>query len=523
MSAKTLMIQGTGSSVGKSLIVTALCRIFARQGVSVAPFKSQNMSLNSFITDEGHEMGRAQVVQAEAAGLSPSSLMNPVLLKPCGDRVSQVIVNGAVRATLTAWEYHTFRATLTEDVLKAFNTLAARHDLILIEGAGSPAEINLRENDLANMGMAELADAPVVLVGDIDRGGVFASLYGTVKLLEEAEQRRIRACIINKFRGDAAILEPGLRQLESLLARPVLGVLPYMDVRIDEEDSLTGRLDRGRNKTEGVTPGHAPADAVDIAVIRLPRLSNFTDFAVFDMMPDAAPRYVGGAGEVGSPDCIILPGSKNTMGDMLFLRESGLADRILDLHRRGTPVIGICGGYQMLGRVIHDPEGVESGCPEMPGLGLLAMETRFFPHKRTTQTVMRICPEAARAGILRGTEGLLLKGYEIHMGESRARGGAALAPLGTREDGSAEGAVNAEGTVFGTYLHGVFDSLAFTRTLLNNLRAGKGLPPLAATSAPDARYEDFRRAEYDRLADQVAAHLDMDALTRIIETWGNAG
>lgn len=517
MTAKTLMIQGTGSSVGKSLIVTALCRIFARQGVNVAPFKSQNMSLNSYITAEGHEMGRAQVVQAEAAGIEPSSLMNPVLLKPCGDRTSQVIVNGVVRATLTAKEYYHFRATLRDDVHQAFAELAARHELILLEGAGSPAEINLRENDLANMGMAGLVDAPVVLAGDIDRGGVFASLYGTVKLLEKQEQRRIQGFIINKFRGDVSILEPGLRRLEELLDRPVLGVLPWLDVRIDEEDSLTERLERGRNRA--AASGGADTGLVDLAVIRLPRLSNFTDFAVFDAIPEVALRYVDTPKDLGHPDCILLPGSKNTMRDLLFLHESGLANLIMSLHGQGTPVIGICGGFQMLGRTIRDPEAVESDLRELPGLGLLNMETLFFPRKRTTQTMLRVHAGAARTGLLRGAGGLPLKGYEIHMGESRTLESSSATPFGRREDGTAEGAVNAQGTVFGTYLHGLFESIAFTRILLDNLRAAKGLPPLPPSDTRDFQYKDFRLAEYDRLANAVEAHLDMDALSQIIDSW----
>lgn len=508
MRAKRLMIQGTGSSVGKSLLVAALCRIFARKGLRVAPFKAQNMSLNSCITEEGHEMGRAQAVQAEAAGIAPSSLMNPVLLKPCGDRTSQVIVNGVARTTLGAREYYAFRPTLREEVMRSFSLLAQRHDLILIEGAGSPAEINLRENDIANMGMAEMADAPVLLVGDIDRGGVFASLFGTVKLLEPAEQDRIRGFIINKFRGDRDILEPGLRDLEQLLARPVLGVLPWLDVCIDEEDSLTERLGRGNVR--------ARAD-LDIVVLRLPRLSNFTDFAVFDIMPDVRLRYADTAGAIGNPDLVILPGTKNTLRDMRHVRESGLERRILALHRSGTPILGVCGGFQMLGRAIRDPQGLEGEAGWMPGLGLLDVETVFAPHKKTTRTRAALAPQACASGLLRGMAGLSLSGYEIHMGRSEILPGTGHVSLLRGEDGSGEGLADIRGAVFGVYMHGLFDNMAFTRGLLDNLRENKGLPPLSpAESGSPAAYAEFRQSQYDLLADRVEACLDMHALEAII-------
>lgn len=504
MRAKSLMIQGTGSSVGKSLLTAGLCRLFRRRGLSVAPFKSQNMSLNSFITRQGHEMGRAQAVQAEAAGIEPSSLMNPVLLKPSADHTSQVIVNGRVRAVMSAREYYAFRRALRDEVLQSFNTLAARHDLVIIEGAGSPAEINLRENDLANMGMAEMADAPVLLVGDIDRGGVFASLYGTVALLEESEQRRIRGLIVNKFRGDVSILEPGLRRLEEMLCRPVLGVLPYRRFLIDEEDSLTERIQPQAG------PRPSESGRLDIVVVRLPRLANFTDFAVFDSLADVCLRYADSPDSLGDPALLIIPGTKNTLDDMRFLEQSGLADAIRGLHGRGVPVIGICGGFQMLGRRLCDPLGVESGHKEVNGLGLLDVETLFAPHKQTVRTSLTV---AANHGILRGTKGMVLSGYEIHQGRSN---GAACLRLGSTDQGEAEGAVNAAGTVIGTYLHGIFDNREFTRTVLNNLRQAGGLPP-EADAGPDQAA--LRQAEYDRLADMVEQHLDLPALLRIIEEW----
>ena len=437
--------------------------------------------------------------------------MNPVLLKPSADHVSQVIVNGRVRAVMSAREYYAFRHSLRDEILQSFTTLAARHDLIIIEGAGSPAEINLRENDLANMGMAAMADAPVLLTGDIDRGGVFASLYGTVKLLEPHEQRRVRGLIVNKFRGDVGILEPGLRQLENLLGLPVLGVLPYRRFLIDEEDSLTDRL--------GACPDSAPAGdsgRLDIVVVRLPRLSNFTDFAVFDSLPDVRLRYVDHPASLRRPDLLIIPGSKNTLDDMRFLDQSGLSRAILDLHAGGTPIIGICGGFQMLGRTIRDPLGVESAQDSIHGLGLLPLDTLFSPEKHTAQTSLAV---SADKGLLRGTRGMVLSGYEIHMGHSAPApdfhaGGASA--LGLSPERPPQGAVNANGSVMGAYLHGLFDNLAFTRALLDNLRpAGKHPAP----DAPPPDYADLRHREYDRLADMIESHLDIPRLRRIIEEW----
>ena len=530
MKTKGIMLQGTGSSVGKSLMVTALCRIFSRRGIRVAPFKSQNMSLNSYITDQGHEMGRAQVVQAEAAGLVPSSLMNPVLLKPCGDRTSQVIVNGTLRTTLDARAYYTFRNTLKPDVLQAYTTLAEQHDLILVEGAGSPAEINLREHDIANMGMAELADLPVVLVGDIDRGGVFASLYGTVKLVKPDEQLRIQGFIINKFRGDKTILEPGLRELECMLERPVLGVVPYLDIHIDEEDSLTERLSpvrrQGPSAEANVFSGDSHANKgrafVDIAVIRLPRMSNFTDFAVFDTLPEVRLRYAHSTAALGRPDLIILPGTKNTIADMDFLCQSGLKECVLHLHASGVPLIGICGGFQMLGRVIRDPGGVEGSPGSIPGLGLLDMETVFAPQKHTTRNTLKVSDEAGATALLRGAGNMLLSGYEIHMGQTTIKSAAAQVAFAVKDDGAPEGVVSSGGMLLGTYLHGLFDTLSFTRTVLNNIRKTKNLPPLPEKEGPRT-YAALRMAEYDRLADAVESALDMNAFEAIIQNWRGAG
>ncbi|MGN0150733.1 MAG: cobyric acid synthase, partial [Clostridia bacterium] len=341
--AKAIMIQGTMSNAGKSIIAAALCRIFKQDGYKAAPFKSQNMALNSYITEEGLEMGRAQVVQAEAAGIKPSVLMNPILLKPTSDRGSQVIVNGEVRSDMSAADYYKYKKKLIPDIMKAYNALAAEYDIIVIEGAGSPAEINLKQNDIVNMGMAKMADAPVLLVGDIDRGGVFAQLYGTVELLEPSEKERIKGLIINKFRGDKEILKPGLSMLEELTKIPVAGVVPHMQLDIDDEDSLSERFN---NKRIG---------AVDIAVIHFPRISNFTDFSVFERFNNVSVRYVKSVAELKNPDMIIFPGTKNTIEDLKWLRESGLEAAVLKAADSGKVIFGICGGYQMLGEEISDP------------------------------------------------------------------------------------------------------------------------------------------------------------------------
>ena len=364
--AKCIMVQGTMSGAGKSLLCAGLCRIFRQDGYRVAPFKSQNMALNSYVTADGLEMGRAQVMQAAAAGLEPDVRMNPILLKPSSDTGSQVIVNGEIRGQMTAAEYFRCKRQLVPEVLAAYEGLAAENDIVVIEGAGSPAEINLRAADIVNMGLAQLVDAPVLLAGDIDRGGVFAQLYGTVALLEPEERRRIKGLLINKFRGDVEILRPGLSELEERTGVPVLGVVPYLRVDVDDEDSLSSRLDQ----KDSPKP-------IDIAVIRLPRISNFTDFAPLESHPALGMRYVERPGELRVPDLVILPGTKSTTADLLWLRETGLEAVILKLAAGGTPVLGVCGGYQMLGEVLEDPDGVEGTLPSLRGLGLLPCRTVF--------------------------------------------------------------------------------------------------------------------------------------------------
>ncbi len=353
--AKVIMVQGTMSNAGKSFLVAGLCRVFMQDGYRTAPFKSQNMALNSYITREGLEIGRAQAMQAEAAGIEPTVDMNPILLKPTSQSGSQVIVNGEVRGNQNAMDYYAHKKELIPEIEKAFGRLSSAYEIIVIEGAGSPAEINLKENDIVNMGMARIADAPVLLAGDIDRGGVFASLYGTVKLLEEEEQKRIKGFIINKFRGDREILKPGLKMIEERTGIPVMGVVPMESLDLDDEDSLSDRLNR-REAGEGI----------DIAVVCLPHISNFTDFNVFERMEGVSLRYVKEAGRLGSPDLILLPGTKNTMDDLEWMRRSGMERAVVSRAQRKTPVVGICGGYQMLGELLEDPEHVEHGAFECP-------------------------------------------------------------------------------------------------------------------------------------------------------------
>ena len=482
--ARCIMVQGTMSGAGKSLLCAALCRIFAQDGYRTAPFKSQNMALNSFVTRDGLEMGRAQVVQAQAAGVEPDVRMNPILLKPSSDIGSQVIVNGEVRGDMPAKEYFRQKKALIPDILRAYNSLADEFDIIVIEGAGSPAEINLKADDIVNMGLARLVDAPVLLAGDIDRGGVFAQLYGTVELLEPGERARICGLIINKFRGDVEILRPGLAMLEEKTRLPVVGVVPYLKVDIEDEDSLADRL----QQKNAVKP-------LDVAIVRLPHISNFTDFMPLEQHPLLGVRYVQAARELGMPDLIILPGTKNTVNDLLWLRQCGLETAVQKLARRGTPVLGVCGGYQMLGGMLDDSAGTESGRPQtLRGLELLPTRTVFTLEKRRAQvTATAAAPFAGAA----------LTGYEIHTGRTTVEG----APFCTLADGTPDGCV--QGSVFGTYLHGLFDSGELTEKLAALLCRRKGLAP--ETAAP-LTMQAYREQQFDLLADGVRRALDMPAI-----------
>lgn len=493
--AKAIMIQGTASNAGKSLLCAGLCRIFAQDGYRVAPFKSQNMALNSAITAQGLEMGRAQVVQAQAAGVEPTADMNPILLKPTSNVGSQVIVCGVPRGTMNAREYYQYKKNLIPDMMAAYRRLDEAYDIIVIEGAGSPAEINLKADDFVNMGMARLANAPVLLCGDIDRGGVFASLYGTVKLLEPWEQDKIRGLIINKFRGDVEILRPGLGQLEELTGKPVLGVVPMLDVDIDDEDSLSARLE-----------GAEKVGLLDIAVVRLPRLSNFTDFNPLERMEQVRLRYVRDPHDLGSPDLVILPGTKNTMEDLRWLRESGMEAKILKHANGGGAVLGICGGYQMLGAEVWDPEGVEGG-GRLRGLGLLPHSTVFLGEKTRTQVEGRF---REATGIFAGLRGIPFEGYEIHMGATEQ----VSPPVLSMEDQTGREKTDGQcrGNVLGCYVHGLFDRGETAAALVNCLLEARGLTPEAA--ALDR--EDYARQQYDKLAQGLRAALDMDAIYRIL-------
>ena len=492
--AKPIMVQGTTSNAGKSFLAAALCRIFRQDGHTVAPFKSQNMALNSFITGEGLEMGRAQVMQAEAAGIAPSVKMNPILLKPTNDTGSQVIVGGEVRGTMSARDYFAMKKTLIPDILAAYNSLSAGHEILVLEGAGSPAEINLKSDDIVNMGMAKLAKAPVLLCADIDRGGVFASLYGTVALLEPDERAMVKGLIINNFRGDKTILDPGVKMLEDLTGIPVVGVVPHMTVDLDDEDSLTARFGRSGKK--------AP---LDIAVVRLPRISNFTDFNALERLDAVSLRYIASPAELGSPDAVILPGTKNTMDDLRWLRQSGLEAAILKHVSRGGALVGICGGYQMLTDLISDPEGAEAG-GEIRGMGLLHGETLFYGEKSRTRVTGVV---QGAQGIFAGLNGAAFEGYEIHMG--RTTGDIGFASL-TRDGASSPDGMVA-GHVWGSYVHGIFDKGAFARAFVDCLLQAKGLE--GAAEVED--WETYKARQYDILAGGVRKALDMDRIYRILE------
>lgn len=479
--AKKIMIQGTASNSGKSLICAALCRIFTEDGYKVAPFKSQNMALNSFITEDGLEMGRAQVMQAECCNIKPDVRMNPILLKPTSDEGSQVIVNGKVLKNMKARDYFKMKKNLIPDIMKSFNELEEEFDIIVIEGAGSPAEINLKSDDIVNMGLAKMVDAPVLLVGDINRGGVFASLAGTMLLLDDDEKERVKGTIINKFRGDVEILKPGLVQLEEIIKVPTMGVVPYVNVDVDDEDSLSDRFTR-KDK----------AQVIDIAVIRTPRISNFTDFNALEYIDGVSLRYVGSVKDLKEPDLIILPGTKNTMADLSWLRESGLEASILKHASKDKPVIGICGGYQMLGTVLKDPLGVEHG-GVMSGLGLLDQETIFEGEKTTTRVSGKLNEVG---GIFKDLSHVEYEGYEIHMGKTTNN----------------KTIVNNK-NVYGSYIHGIFDKEEVSKTIIESLlkKKGKSLEELKTYDM-----NKYKNEQYDILAAEVRKALDMDKVYEIM-------
>lgn len=499
--AKSIMIQGTMSNAGKSLIVAGLCRIFKQDGYKVAPFKSQNMALNSFITEEGLEMGRAQVMQAEAAMIKPSVLMNPILLKPTNDIGSQVILHGEVIGTMKAREYFQYKKQLMPEVMKAYHQLEQEYDIIVIEGAGSPAEINLKKEDIVNMGMAKAANAPVLLVGDIDRGGVFAQLYGTVALLEEDEKNRIKGLIINKFRGDKTILDPGLEMLEEKCHIPVVGVTPYINIDVEDEDSLSERFTNNRE-----------VGLIDIAVIRLPRISNFTDFNAFERMEGVSLRYVHRVSELKNPDMIIIPGTKNTMEDLLWMRQIGMEAAILKEASAGKVIFGVCGGYQMLGETLKDPDHVEAG-GQLNGMSLLPMQTVFEKQKIRTQVLGKF---ENVTGVLSDLSGIPLEGYEIHMGTTFwLTQGEVLTSIqdSTKETCKEKMDGACINNIYGTYVHGVFDQEKVAEIIVKSLGKAKGIDVSSITTMD---YHAYKETQYDLLASSLREHMDLKAIYKII-------
>ncbi|WP_040363577.1 cobyric acid synthase [Coprothermobacter platensis] len=482
------MLQGTGSGVGKSVLTAALLRIMKHDGFKVAPFKAQNMALNSFVTKDGLEMGRAQAMQAEAAGIEPDVRMNPILLKPTSDTGSQVIVMGKPLQNMCAVDYENYKPHFQRIILEAFNKLKKDYDFVILEGAGSPAEINLMEHDIVNMGMARLIDCPVLLVGDIDKGGVFASLVGTLTLLPK-DKDRIKGFIINKFRGDISILQPGLDMLKEITGLPTLGVIPYFHLKLDEEDTPSEHsISQGKD--------------IDIAVIFLPHISNFTDFDPLTYYPGVNLRYVKSAEEIGNPDIIIFPGSKNTIGDLETIRKAGIVDKVVDFYHRGGYVIGVCGGYQIMGKKIFDPLSAEAG-GESDGLGIFDMETTFENEKLTVNAEDVITKDE---GLLKGLSNVLVKGYEIHMGRTN----------GNKNDIASKKeliALDASGRALGTYLHGIFENTQFTTCLLNNIRQTKGLPPMNV----DIDYKQKKEEQYDALADIVRKNLNMEFIYNLMK------
>ena len=487
--AKVIMIQGTMSNAGKSLVAAGLCRIFANDGYKVAPFKSQNMALNSYITDEGLEMGRAQVVQAECARIRPMAEMNPILLKPTSAMGSQVIVNGKVVGNMKAMDYFRHKKDYIPEIMKAYDKLAEMADIIVVEGAGSPVELNLKEGDIVNMGLAEMIDSPVLLVGDIDRGGIFPQLLGTLDLLTESERERVKGLVVNKFRGDGKLFENGIKILEDKGKTKVVGVVPYMDLKIDDEDSLSERF---LNKEVG---------KFDVAVIHLRAISNFTDLDTFDQISDASVRYVDTPSELGDPDILVLPGSKNTIGDLRELKKSGLFDAIIKKAKEGTVIIGICGGYQMLGESVDDPEGSEIGGSET-GLGLLPVKTIIGSEKIRTVYTGEI---VSATGVLEGIKASPITGYEIHMGET--------APTEELTEFTSGKTGYCKGNVYGTYVHGFFDKKEILQGVVNAVANLRG-KTINTEEVED--YKDRKEVVYDKLAENLRSSLDMDYIYKVL-------
>ena len=500
---KPIMFVGTCSDAGKSVINAAFCRIFKQDGYHPAPFKAQNMSLNSYSTPEGGEMGRAQVVQAEACGIAPHTDMNPILLKPTNDKSSQVVLNGKPVGNMSAKDYFGIqnqKEELFKEAIEAFNRLEARYNPIVLEGAGSISELNLRDRDITNMRMAMKAGASTYLIADIDRGGVFGSVYGTIALLRPEERALMKGVIINKFRGDKTILDPGVEMLEERSGIPVVGVAPYLNIQVEDEDSLTERFDRKQE-----------VDLIDIAVIRVPRISNFTDFNPLESIPGVSLRYVQHVSELKNPDMIILPGTKNTMEDLLWMRANGLEAAVLKEAAKGKIIFGICGGYQMLGETLSDPHHVEAG-GTLKGMGLLPMDTVFAEKKTRTRVSGRFLELEGELQALSGAE---LEGYEIHMGETVLKGEAGHSV--SIED-QVSGECKEDGAyrknVCGTYVHGVFDREDVAEAVVRVLGEKKGIDVSQMTGIDFAA---FKETQYDILAAELRKHLDMKKIYEILE------
>jgi adenosylcobyric acid synthase len=508
-SAKRLMFLGTGSDVGKSILTAAFCRILKQDGYRVAPFKAQNMALNSFITLEGGEMGRAQVVQAEAAGIAPHVDMNPILLKPTSQMGSQVIVRGKAIGNFSASEYYQHKKNLIPLVRESFDRLAEQYDVIVLEGAGSAVELNLKEHDLVNLAMAELADAPCILVGDIDRGGIFAALLGSFMLMTPAEQERIIGFVVNKFRGDPQLFTNGVEIMETRSGRPVFGVIPYFDhMALPEEDSVA----LARRMQQGV--GAVSNSNLAIGVVRLPFVSNYTDFDCFEQEPGVDLEYFNRPEQVFRFDAVILPGSKNTIEDLADLQETGMAEAIVAYYKSGGTVVGLCGGYQMLGLRVTDPHGVESRLQEVAGLGLLEMDTEMFPEKITSQVEATFLGH----GGFSFDQAEPLFGYEIHMGISASRGSAQPLFRIIRRGGQPvdlfDGLAQPDGRVWGTYIHGIFDNDPFRRDFLQDLQQRSGRTNALSTAS--FSYGHWKEEQFDRLAEQVRSHCNVDRIYHLI-------
>ncbi len=494
--SKSIMLLGTASSVGKSTIATAICRYFKNKGMRVAPFKALNISLNSYVTEDGLEMGRAQVVQADACEIQPRAFMNPVLLKPSGNMKTQVIVNGKVKCNIDSYKYKELNKELKEVVKDTYKEMSKEYELIVLEGSGSCAEINLKESDIANMYMAKASDSPVILVADIDRGGVFASVVGTIMLLDEEERKRVKGVIINKFRGNMEFFKPAMKQLEEIINIPVLGAMPYFNLDIEDEDSVTERISNNSKKNK----------SLDVAVIRLPYMSNFTDFNALNRLENVSIRYVNTLKEIGKPHLLIIPGSKNTIDDIRFLKEKGLYNEIVNLEKAGTTILGICGGYQMMGTIITDDLGVEGEKRSEKGFGFLPVTTKFNREKVTKQSSGRIV-----SNIIEEFKDIEVWGYEIHNGET----------LITNENnifielsnGEIAGAINDKGNVIGTYLHGIFDNGDFIKNFIKSLLTKNNI---VDDFNEISSYKEYKFMELDKLSKILEENINMTKVKEIL-------